>query len=147
MRRSGSELTCDERYEAAEYDGVDVDVVVLHIISRRWLGSCAPLTTHNFKPKPEGLQQKQSLEKVRVKITVVKIARRAEKELLGYARLGRCVRGRVRRLFSGARKTSDSPFLLFFTMFFYLFFNVSSFSRAGKQTEQHPVPETQNKKL
>ena len=30
-RRSGSELTCDERSEAVEYDGVDVDMSILHI--------------------------------------------------------------------------------------------------------------------
>ena len=50
MRRSGSELTCDERNEAVEYDGVDVDVDVLHIAPlARFLRS-----SHNFKPKPEG---------------------------------------------------------------------------------------------
>ena len=44
-----SELSCAERSEAVAYDGVDVDIDILHIASlARFLRS-----SHNFKPKPE----------------------------------------------------------------------------------------------
>ena len=46
LRRSRSELTCDERNEAVEYGGVEW--MWMYFISRRWLGSCAPLTISNL---------------------------------------------------------------------------------------------------
>ena len=54
-----SELSCDERREAVAYDGVDVDVDT-YFISRRWLGSCAPLTISNLSLKGQTIYMYES---------------------------------------------------------------------------------------